>query len=382
MNPVVGIYRQVAPFPSEAFIYEQIANFGHYAPVLLMRTRLAGEPIGGYAVSDGDVHGIRQALYSVFPSGRLFRDREQLSNIDLIHAHFGQDGTYAMALAAELKIPLIVTFHGGDITVGLKQKILSGKISNLRFLLTVRQLKRRAHTIIAVSKFIENSLLLAGFPQEKVVQHYIGVDIDKFRPSVEFAERKRYVFCVGRHTQVKGIDTLIKAFGAIAAKHPDVNLVQIGGGELTDEYLKLVAALGLVNRVEFLGVRDHLTVRDFLQQAEIFALPSQTAESGQREALGIVFNEASACGVPIVATRQGGIPEAVIDGVTGLLSEERDVISLARNLDLLLSNCELRRQMGYHGREHVEKNFNIRKQSRRLERIYDRALDLNVESGR
>ncbi len=133
----------------------------------------------------------------------------------------------------------------------------------------------------------------------------------------------------------------------------------------------LATALGINNCVRFLGAQPHETVLNLMRGAEIFALPSQTAKNGDSEALGIVFNEASACGVPIVSTWHGGIPEAVLDGETGFLVPERDDAALAEKLDTLLSDRALGEKMGQRGREFVCEVFDIRKQTVKLEGIYD-----------
>ena len=111
-----------------------------------------------------------------------------------------------------------------------------------------------------------------------------------------------------------------------------------------------------------------------MQQAEVFVLPSQTAEDGDSEALGIVFNEASACCVPVVSTWHGGIPEAVLHGETGLLCQERDDTALAEHIDLLLRDRALALRLGRRGREYVCEMFDIRKQTPKLEALYDEVM--------
>ena len=163
----------------------------------------------------------------------------------------------------------------------------------------------------------------------------------------------------------------MRAFARIAVKHPSVWLIQVGRGELTAELQKLTKQLGIDNRVRFLGAQPHETVLQLMQQAEIFALPSQIAKSGECEGLPIVILEASACGVPVVSTYHSGIPEAVIDGETGFLVSEKDEKSLAEKLDILLSDRALGKKMGQQGRELINERFDIRKQTAKLEAIYD-----------
>jgi glycosyltransferase involved in cell wall biosynthesis len=181
---------------------------------------------------------------------------------------------------------------------------------------------------------------------------------------------------VGRHTEKKGIDTLLEAFARLRDKHKDVGLIQVGAGPLTDKLVSMARVLGIERETTFLGAQPPGRVLELMQSAEIFCLPSRTARSGDSEALGIVFNEASACGLPIASTNHGGIPEAVIDGETGFLVPEGDSRALAEKLDILLSDRGLRAAMGARGRELACDSFDIRKQSAKLEAFYDEVVRL------
>ena len=163
----------------------------------------------------------------------------------------------------------------------------------------------------------------------------------------------------------------MRAFASIAVKHPSVTLLQVGQGALTAKLQTLTKQLGIDKRVRFLGAQPHKTVLQLMQKAEIFALPSQIAKSGECEGLPIVILEASACGVPVVSTYHSGIPEAVIDGETGFLVSEKDHKSLAEKLDMLLRDRALGKKMGQQGRELINERFDIRKQTSKLEAIYD-----------
>lgn len=369
----VGIYRTVFPSPSETFIGEQASSMTRYKPIFLMRSKLKNIKFNGIAISDNDFLGIKQKLYTLTRSSLLFGKQNNLEQLNLVHAHFGPDGVYAMELANKLEIPFVVTCHGGDITSSHKAMFCSLKPSVYQFLLYEKELKNKAKNFIAVSQFIEKRLREKGYPPEKIIQHYIGVDIEKFSPVHETSD-ERYILSVGRHTQKKGIDTLIRAFARIAKKYPAVSLIQVGAGSMTTNLHTLATELGVENQVRFLGAQAHAVVLQLMRRAEIFALTSQTAESGDSEALGIVFNEASACRVPIVSTWHGGIPEAVVNGETGLLAPEKDDKGLAEKLDILLSDRSLGQEMGRRGREYVCELFDIRKQTVKLEAIYDKTL--------
>jgi glycosyltransferase involved in cell wall biosynthesis len=375
MNVVnkVGIYRTVYPYISEAFITEQISAMKRYEPVVIMRKRLKEITADNIAISDYDFFGLKQKIFTLTRAMTVFPKKEIFSSLKLIHAHFGPDGVYAMSLAVKLGIPFIVTFHGFDITMSRKSLWLSKSPTIYQFLLHENELKKKCSVFLADSGFIRHKLIENRYPEEKIIQHYIGVDTQKFIP-VNNKGNDRYILSVGRHVAKKGIDTLLRAFARIASKHPDVMLFQIGTGDMTDSLQSLSNILGIGERVRFLGAQPHASVRPLMQCAEIFCLPSQTADDGDSEALGIVFNEASSCGIPVVATWHGGIPEAVIDGETGLLVPEKDDGDLADKLDNLLSDRELGRKMGRRGREYVCEIFDVHKQTAKLEAIYDTVL--------
>lgn len=365
----VGIYRKAYPAVSESFIREQADNMRRYQPTFVLCTQTGEIPFQSVSLSQGDRLGMRQMLYLLTRSPRLFT-LDRLAGLNLLHAHFGPDGVYAMALARRLKIPFLVTFHGYDITVSRRAAWRSGMPLYYQLILHERELQQKAAGFIAVSDFIYKKLLERGYPEEKIIRHYIGVDSEKFSPRRD-ATAHRYILCVGRHTQKKGIDTLLRAFAQIAKRHPDVELVQVGTGSMSAELRTLAMELGIHERVRFLGAQPHQVVLGLMQGAEVFALPSQTAANGDSEGLPIVFNEASACCVPIVSTWHSGIPEAVLDGKTGFLVPEKDHAALADRLDILLADPALGSRMGARGRELVCEEFDIRKQTAKLEAIYD-----------
>lgn len=365
----IGIYRRVFPLRSEAFIKEQTQNLLQYRPTFITSTLVNEIPFPSISLSQSDFLGIKQSLFLLTRSSRLFQCFSNLKEVDLIHAHFGPDGVYAMALAEKLNIPFLVTFHGYDITISRKALWRKGKFLYYQLIFHEEELKSKAAAFIAVSQFIRSKLLEKQYPEEKIIQHYIGVDTAKFFPGKRAEER--YVLCVGRHTQKKGIDTLLRAFARVAHKHPDVSLIQVGTGTLTRELHALTKTLNLEDRVRFLGAQSHETVLKLMQGAEIFALASQTAENGDCEGLPIVINEASACGIPVVSTKHSGIPEAILDGETGFLVAEKDDIALSEKLDILISDVALGEKMGKQGREFVCEKFDLQKQTLKLEAIYD-----------
>ena len=378
LDRTVGIFKITYPIYSETFITNQALALTSYKPLIIARTKVHESPLPLLALSDHDPSGVRQKWMALTRSISFFQTDERVKALSLLHAHFGPCGVYASPLAQRLSIPLITTFHGLDITASpwryFRQE--SG-ITTLNYLLRLRNLRESGAGFIAVSAFIRDCLIARGFPPERVHLLYIGVDTRQFCPAPDGAGHadSRYILNVARHVQFKGVDTLLRAFARSAGHHPEVTLIQVGAGPLTASLQGLARELGIADRVRFLGVQTPHQVRELMQRAELFALTSKTADTGQREGLGIALNEASACGVAIVATRSGGIPEAVLDGKTGLLSPEGDVRLLADNLDRLLADGELRRGMGRQGREYVCEQFCLRNQTAKLERVYNTGVE-------
>jgi glycosyltransferase involved in cell wall biosynthesis len=366
----IGIYVRSFPRVSEAFIVEQARAMRRYKPTFISTSLLDKTPFETVSLNHNDFCGIRQATHLLTRSPHLFKDVNILKKLPLIHAHFGPNGVYAMALAKKLEIPFLVTFHGYDITISRTAIWRTGKLLYYQLIFHEEELKQRASVFIAVSHFIRTKLLEKGYPKEKIIQHYIGIDTKSFCPITRKTD-ERYILCVARHTQKKGIDTLLHAFAKVAKKHPNVSLIQVGKGPMSKRLQTLAQKLGVHNHVRFLGAQPHETVLNLMQGAEIFVLPSQTAKNGDSEGLPIVLNEASACGVPVVSTWHSGIPEAVLDGETGFLVAEKEHVVLAERLDTLLSDRTLGEKMGQQGRELVCEMFDIRKQIVKLEAIYD-----------
>lgn len=300
---------------------------------------------------------------------RLYQKVRRL-NPALMHAHFGLHATLALPLARVLKVPMVVTFHGSDATEK-DEYIQRLSVSHRVYLRRREALKQEAHLFIAVSKFIKEKLLEQGYPSNKVVVHYIGVDIDTFQPDLS-VPRESIVLFVGRLAEKKGCEYLIRAMAQVQAVMPDVELVVIGDGPLRLSLEHL--AQEVLCRYRFLGVQPPEGVRAWMNRAKVFSVPSVTAESGDSEGFGIVFAEAQAMGLPVVSFISGGIPEAVAHGETGFLAVERDWEGLARYILHLLADDDRWQQFSQTGQKRVRTIFNLHSQTRALEDIYDKVL--------
>lgn len=370
MQSLIVVYRHQLFKPSEAFITEQTRSFRHFAP-LYVGTSLHGKPPhGARVVMLGGNRSFGRLSYSITrkPAPDLLGRLTQ-SQPSLVHAHFGVDAVYALGLAERLGVPLVTTFHGFDATTSLLSLVSSGRPSLLNYVFFRRRLARRGHIFLCASRFIRDRVIGIGFPAERVVTHYIGVDTKSIKPAHDRAPEK-IIVNIGRLVEVKGTIYLLDAFSEISRRDKAARLVIIGDGPLRQQLEAYAVAKNVAERVEFLGYQDHRVVLDHLSRAAVFCLPSIVTHSGVEEGLGISLLEAGAAGVPAVATRTGGIPEAVEDGVTGFVVPQRDSRALADRLATLLASEEIRRAMGQAARQMVERKFDLVRQTEDLEEMY------------
>jgi len=318
-------------------------------------------------LNEGSLFGrIREGLFKVTGIAPVWKRKLQCRNVSLIHAHFGPDGVMALPLARALDVPLLVTFHGYDATTSDEH----ARQSFYRHRAYVRnrdRLIREAEGFIAVSEFIKGKMIDQGIPEEKIRVHYIGIDVDFFEPDA-IEDRDPVVLFVGRLTEKKGVQYLIRAMERVQRETPDLRLVVVGDGERR-ERLEAEASRRL-GSVDFLGFQPPDVVWDWMNRAMLLAVPSVTAESGNSEGLPMVVLEGQAMGLPVVGSRHAGIPEAVEHGETGFLAPEGDLDALADHILRLATDRSLCRTFGKNGRKRVVDHFNLKTQARVLEEIY------------
>jgi len=193
-----------------------------------------------------------------------------------------------------------------------------------------------------------------------------GVDIHHFSPGTKPAylidryqlAEKKVILCIGRIVQRKGQDVLIEAMVALRQTNPDAYLLIVGTGNYERSLRKKVSALNLDDSVKFLGRVPYHELPDHLRMADIFASPARDRFGGlEVEGLGIVYLEASAAGVAVLAGNSGGAPDAVQQGVTGRIVNGRNRDEITHALRELLDNNATTAQMGQRGREWMEREW-------------------------
>lgn len=374
-KPVVVIYRDHLLPSSETFVRNQAESLRGYIPYYVGSRIVPGLALPhdrSWAVNRGGLVGrMSEICYKVMHLSPQLSKRVRELRPALIHAHFGPDGALAMPLARRLGVPIVISFHGYDVTV--KDEYARRSFYTHRMYLRRRsELKRGASLFIAVSRFIKKRLLEQGFPSDRIVVHYIGIDTERFRPDHD-VQREPFVLFVGRMVEKKGCELLVKAMRIVQAKRPDVELVLVGDGPLRPRLESLARAA--LKRYRFVGAQPAESVRAWMNRAKVFCGPSVTASSGDSEGFGLVFAEAQAMKLPVVSFRSGGIPEAVGHEETGLLAEEGDWETLSRHIIVLLEDLELWQRFSEAGRKRVSSRFDLNKQTRVMEELYERVID-------
>jgi len=317
------------------------------------------------------VSRIARELYRWTGIGPQYHRRLQRLAATLIHAHFAEGGSAALFLSKRLKLPLILHLHGGAEL--MTDANLRSKWYEWPFLAYRRSLWKRASAFLCVSEYVRELARKAGFPADKLLVHFAGLDCKAFTPTLPLAEKDAgLVLYVGRLIEYKGCGYLIRAMQLVQRERPASRLVIIGDGVCRGNLQELATSLGI--RCDFLGERTPAEVRSWLDKARVFCGASVTLPDGQSEAFGIVFLEAQAMGVPVVGFRHGGIPETMREGVTGLLAEERDVNGLADRVLKYLSDDMFWSQSRVEGMRWVRNTFDNQVQAAKLENIYRRTI--------
>lgn len=372
--PVVGIYRSTLFNWSETFVQDQAAALTRYRPLVIGLARkgsvrpdledrlcIPGDPLQRFVFRwFGHAAGVARALPQPRPC--------------LLHAHFGTDGLVALALARRLKVPLITTLRGFDVGRTRAALLRSGAISHIRYALFRRHLQREGSLFLAVSDYLRKAAVGGGYPADRILTHYNGVDLGMFAPRPDRVT-PGLVLHVGRLVEKKGTGHLIRAFARIAGRHPGARLAIVGEGPLRASLERLSRSLGIGERVDFAGHLPHAAIRDLMQRAWVLAAPSRTGADNDIEGLPNVVVEAAASGLPAIVTRHSGLPEAVEDGQSGFVVEEDDEAALAERLSIVLGCGDVRHAMARRARALAEQRFDRRVQNDRLQSIYDRVLE-------
>ncbi len=285
----------------------------------------------------------------------LARTVEQ-AGVDHVHAHFATHPALVAYVIHRLTgIPFSFTAHGSDLH--RDRHMLAEKV-------------RLASLVVAISEFNREVVLAecGASVADRVEVIHCGVDRDVFsyRAGDERAEGPIRLCCVGTLHEVKGQSLLIDACARLRDRGVPVTLTLVGDGPDEDRLRAQVERAGLTRQVHLAGALTRPQVRAELDQADVLVAPSVPTADGRREGLPVVLLEAMAVGVPVIASRLSGIPEAVVHEQTGLLVEPHDVDGLVSAIERLAADQTLGASLAANAHRHLVDEFDLDESAHRL----------------
>jgi colanic acid/amylovoran biosynthesis glycosyltransferase len=290
-----------------------------------------------------------------------------LEDFDVVHCQFGTIGQIAAVLkeVGIIQGSIITSFHGYDLSVYLD------KVSDNPY----TRLFRCGELFLPISLFWKQKLIKLGCPEDKIIVHRMGVEIDKFRFQPRAQKEGNFIvriISVGRMVEKKGFEYGIRAFARLYPSHPNLRYLVVGDGELM-KYLKSLAKnLGVNKAVSFIGWKEPKEIINLMSGSDIYIAPCVTASNGDQEGIPMVIMEAMALGLPVISTYHTGIPELIENGISGYLVPERDVDLLSNRLEDLIQNNHIWDKLAIAGRTKVEKEYNSKIQNDLLVDLYTR----------
>jgi len=344
----------IAPNDSRLLSYEKIDGIGVY------RFNYFIKRFQRLAYGDGILPNIKnnkwlilQVPFFLFFQFMAILKIAKKERPDVIHAHWIFPTAFSAVLAKKLqKIPVISTVHGGDI-FGLKGPLFTKIIKYTLKRSYVCTVNSKA-TLDAVRRILERDyeIIPMGVNTTGYSKERSSGDIRR-----RFRVKDKLLLFVGRITEKKGVEYLIRAIPDVLKAFPHTKLLIVGEGDLKEQLQKLSFQLHLQDAISFTGSMTHEELPNYFASADIFIGPSIIAESGDTEGLGVVFLEALAAGCAVVASNVGGISDVIIHEKTGLLVEQKNPDQIAEAIIRLIEDGDLRKRLIENSRQHVEDNF-------------------------
>ncbi len=360
-------------------IYRQITALDRCAPVVIAQKR---ENAGCYPFDA--VHVVPKSGTHLLRRFWLRQVRDvpwQISNSELnallrvldethaqlLHVYFGHIAVHLLPLIRAWKNPSIVSFHGADVMVDMNKPAYREK--------TLQMLKA-VNRVLVRSESLQHALLDLGCDEGKIEIQRTGIPLDQF----PFRERdvpqdgQWRLVQSGRLIEKKGLPVTLRAFATFVRQWPNATLTIAGEGPLLGKLQGLARELNIAEQVSFAGFISQERLRDIYYRSHIFLHPSQTGHDGNQEGVPNSMLEAMATGLPVFATNHGGIPEAIDNGVSGVLVPEHDHKAFARVLLDAAKDPAFLRRIARAGADVVREKFDLRREAQRLEEIYLRLL--------
>jgi colanic acid/amylovoran biosynthesis glycosyltransferase len=382
--PVVASYCATFLKPEMLHIYRQITSLKRCRPIVIAQKREQADryPFESiHVVAKPATHFLRRFLF------RQLRDKPwQISRAELralldiltktdarlLHIYFGHIAVHLLPLIRAWNKASIVSFHGADVMVDMNKPAYRA---------ATKQMLEAVKLVLVRSESLRRAVIHLGCDEKKIEVQRTGIPLDEF----PFRERTfpprgrggewRFVQA-GRLIEKKGLPVSLRAFASFLHRYPKATLTIAGEGPLLGDLQKLARELKIDQRVSFSGFISQQQLRDIFYESHIFLHPSETGPDGNQEGIPNSMLEAMASGLPVFATQHGGIPEAIENGVTGVLVPEHNHEELARGLVDAVQDPAFLSRITRAGADAVEQKFDQRVQVRRLEDIYLQAMEV------
>jgi colanic acid/amylovoran biosynthesis glycosyltransferase len=378
-KPVVAFYCATFLKPEMLHIYRQITALDRVEPFVIAQKR---ENAAMFPFDKIDIvpkpatHFLRRLWF------RQLQDRPwhissrevraltaalSRANAQLLHIFFGHIAVHLLPLIRTWPRPSVVSFHGADVLVEMHKPAYRD---------ATRAMLDAVKLVLVRSESLRRGVIDLGCDENKIEIVRAGIPLEQFPfREREYPENGEWrLIQAGRLIEKKGLATSLRAFAQFAAVYPNATFTIAGEGPLLPPLRELARELKIDNRVVFTGFISQDQLRKLLYASHGFLHPSETGADGNQEGVPNSMLEAMASGLPVFATRHGGIPEAIEHSVSGVLVAERDHDALARALLDAVQDRQLRARLARNGGEAVAQKFERRAQIRKLEEIYLRLL--------
>lgn len=352
--------------PSETFIHRVVSNHESFKPIVLCykKKSFARYPDLYEVPENGAVAWINRAAFHLDMPLPYYKKVIRASKPDIIHSHFGYDGYKLLSISQAMKIPMVISFYGSDVS-----RLPHERGWKRRY----RRLGTSHAFFIAASSFMKQQLTSLGFPEERITVIRFGFDTRRI-PFKQSNPLDKPVMLIGRLVEKKGFRYALEAIQILKNRGIVTEANIFGDGPLFQELKDLSARLGISAQIHFKGFLPIDEVLDNHIRHSLLLAPSVRASDGDMEGLPNTILEAMASGTPVVTTRHAAIPEAIHHESTGFLADERRPDQLADLMEKIFNGRYQTDETRTRARALIEREYNIRQTVAQTESLYEKVI--------